>query len=143
MTVSDDRLHQRRLHPLHGVLLAGTIPLFIGALLSDLAYKSSFEIQWTNFASWFIAGGLVFAGFALLCAIIHLIRAKHQQKGPSVLYTLLLLATWILGFFNSLTHAKDAWAVMPMGLILSVIVLLFACASTWIGFGKFGVGGER
>lgn len=142
MIVRDDRIHLRGLHPIHGMLLAGTIPLFLGAALSDYAYASSYQIQWTNFASWLIVGGLIFGGFALLWAIINLIRTDHRS-GFSLLYVLLLLATWVLGFFNSLVHAKDAWASMPTGLILSVIVFLLTCASTWIGFAKFGVGGGR
>ena len=142
MTVNENRLYERGLHPIHGVLLAGTIPLFLGGLLSDLAYANSFQIQWNNFASWLIAGGLVFGGFALLWAIINLIRADRRGR-HALPYMLLLLATWVVGFFNALTHARDAWAAMPMGLILSAIVVLLACASTWIGFAKFGVGEKR
>ena len=142
MTVNGVGPVYRRLHPLHGVVLAGTIPLFLGGLLSDLAYTSTYHIQWSNFASWFIAGGLVFGGFALLAAVIYLVRAAHRHH-HAFLYIFFLLATWILGFFNALIHAKDAWATMPTGLILSIIVMLLACASTWIGFARFGVGGAR
>lgn len=141
MTVNDDRVFRTGLHPLHGILLSGTIPLFLGGLLSDLAYSSSYQIEWTNFASWLIAAGLVFGGFALLWAVIDLIRAD-RRGGYLLLYVLLLLATWVVGFLNSLTHARDAWATMPMGLILSAIVVLLAFASTWVGFAKFGVGGR-
>ena len=56
MIVSDDRIYTTRLHSIHGVLLASTIPMFLGGLLSDYAYSSSYHVQWTNFASWFIAG---------------------------------------------------------------------------------------
>ncbi len=142
MVVSSERMYQRRLHPLHGVLLAATIPLFLGALLSDFAYASSYQIQWSNFASWLIIGGLVFSGLAMVCALIRLLFAHNRGNG-SGLYLLILIATWILGLFNSLIHARDAWAMMPTGLILSIIVFLLACASTWIGLAKFGVGGER
>lgn len=58
MPVNDDRTPHRALHPIHVVLLAGIIPLFLGGLLSDIAYASSYEIQWNNFASWLIAGAL-------------------------------------------------------------------------------------
>lgn len=142
MDFPDDRTHRRRLHPIHGVLLAATVPLFIGGLLSDMAYASSYQIQWSNFASWLIVGGLVFGGGALLWAIVSLIRADHRD-GYSFLYFGLLLAMWLLGFINALTHAKDAWASMPTGLTLSAIVALLACAATGIGFAKFGVGGGR
>src|SRR5690606_39235984 len=43
-----DRL--RPLHPLHAILLAFPLPLFLGALLSDVAYRATFEVQWINFA---------------------------------------------------------------------------------------------
>ena len=142
MTVNEDRVNRRGLHPIHGALLAGTIPLFLGGLLSDVAYSSTYKIDWSHFASFLIAGGHVFGGFALLWAIINLFRAD-RRGGHSLVYMLLLLATWVLGFFNALTHARDAWAAMPMGMILSVMVVLLACVSTWIGFAKFGVGGKR
>lgn len=142
MSVNKDRTLQRALHPVHVVLLVGTIPLFLGGLLSDIAYSSSYHIQWSNFASWLIAGGLVFGGFALLWAVIDLIRADHRGGYPLV-FTLLLLAVWVLGFINALTHARDAWASMPMGLILSVIVLALACVTAWIGFARPGTGGGK
>jgi uncharacterized membrane protein len=145
VSVNVGRMHQATLpwvHPLHAVLLAGALPLFLGAMLSDIAYWRSYEIQWNNFASWLIAGGLVFAGFALLWAIIDLFRAE-RRGGRTFAYLLLLLATWILGFINALIHAKDAWASMPSGLVLSIAVVVFACAATWAGFSSLRVGGAR
>src|SRR3546814_18174019 len=63
---------------LPAVLLAGELPLFLGGLLSDIGYAASYQIQWTNFASWLIAGALVFSGFALLWALVDLIRARRR-----------------------------------------------------------------
>lgn len=120
------------LHPVHAVLVASALPLFLGALLSDVAYARSYEIQWTNFSSWLIAGGLVFAALALLWATVDLFRADVRRR--SLLYWLLLLATFVLGFVNALVHAKDAWASMPAGLILSVIVAALAIATIAAGF---------
>lgn len=133
MTATTHRHHRNALHPLHAVLLAGTIPLFLGALLSDYAYSSTYNIQWTIFASWLIAGGLVFAGLALLWAIIGLFRADHR-RGRYLAYFVLLLVAWGAGFFNALVHARDAWGAMPTGLILSIVVTVLVCAATWIGF---------
>lgn len=141
MAITASRDSHRALHPIHAFLLAGTVPLFLGALLSDLAYASSYQIQWNNFASWLIAGALVFLACALLWAITDLIRAE-RRGGWALTYTLLLLATWILGFINALIHARDAWGSMPTGLVLSVVVTLLACTATWIGFSGFGARGE-
>jgi uncharacterized membrane protein len=122
----------RNLHPVHTILLVSVLPLFLGALLSDLAYGSSYQVQWKNFASWLIAGGLVFAGLALLWAIIDALRVD-LRGGSRWLYPLLLLATFVVGLVNALVHAKDAWSSMPAGTILSIIMLILALVATWIG----------
>jgi len=123
----------RPFHPLHAVLLAGTLPLFMGVLLNDVAYAMSSEIQWKNFASWLIVGGLVFGGFALLGALIELF---HTRPRPFVivLYPLLLSAMWIVGIVNAFVHAGDAWATMPTGLILAAIAAVLASIATGLRF---------
>ncbi|KAF2407576.1 Uncharacterized membrane protein [Pseudomonas antarctica] len=123
--------------PLHATLLAGTVPLFLGALLSDIAYTQTYQIQWANFASWLIAGALVFGGFAFVFALVNLARAE-RKAGQPVVYVLLLLATWGLGLVNAFQHAKDAYAAMPAGLVLSVIVTVLALAATWTGLRSAG-----
>ena len=125
---------RRVIHPLHAVLLASCLPLFFGALLSDWAYSSTYEVQWINFAAWLIAGALVLASFALLWAVIDFFRSDVDRDRRSALYLLVLLTTFILGFINALVHGKDAWATMPAGLILSILVFLVAAASVWLGF---------
>ncbi|SRR5690625_2211995 len=120
------------IHPVHAVFLAGVIPLFAGALLSDIAYFRTYEIQWQNFASWLLAGGLVMAGVALVFAFAGLAPARRTPA--RVLYLVVLAVTWIIGFFNALHHARDAWASMPAGLVMSVIITLLAIAAAWIAF---------
>ncbi len=118
--------------PLHVIFLAGTVPLFLGALLNDIAYAQTFQIQWSNFASWLIAGGLLFCGLALLFALVNLVRAERKSGRP-LIYFLLLVVTWALGLINAFEHAKDALASMPSGLVMSVIVTALACIATWVG----------
>lgn len=141
MTATTHRTYRTTPNPLHATLLAGTVPLFLGALLSDIAYFRSYQIQWSNFSSWLIAGGLIFCGLAMLFALVNLIQAD-QKTGRPLLYLLLLVATWVLSFINALQHANDAWASMPLGLILSVIVTLLACVATWIGLTNLRAGGD-
>lgn len=130
------------IYPVHAVVLAGTIPVFLGAALSDLAYMVSYEIQWNNFASWLIVGAMVLTSIALLFAVIDLCRA-HRRAGGLIVYTAILVITWVVGFLNALTHARDAWASMPGGLVLSIIVTLLACAATWFGFSTPRFGGLK
>jgi uncharacterized membrane protein len=142
VTTTTQLAYRHRPGPLHAIFLAGTVPLFLGGLLSDIAYYQSYQIQWSNFSAWLIAGALVFCGLALLCALINLVRAEHKGGRP-VVYFLLLLVTWVLGLINAFEHAKDAWAVMPSGLILSVIVTALALIAAWVGLTNLRSGGVR
>lgn len=132
----------QHLHPLHAFLLAGAVTLFVSALLSDVVYFASHEIQWKNFASWLLAGGLLFAGPALLWALIDLFRTKGS-RARRLLYFVLLLAVFVLGFIDELVHAKDAWATMPEGLVLSAIVAVLAIAANALGFSTLPTGAKR
>jgi uncharacterized membrane protein len=134
---------EARIHPLHAFLLAGCVPLFLGALLADWAYSSTYEVQWTNFASWLLVGAMVLAGFALLWALIDLLRADRSWRGRPLIYFILLLAAFIFGFINALVHAKDAWAKMPEALILSVIVALLVIVACWLGLSTWRSGDVR
>jgi uncharacterized membrane protein len=120
------------IHPLYAFLLAGAVPLFLGGLLSDLAYGSSAEIQWSNFAAWLLVGAMVFTGFALLWSFIDLIRIA-TWRGRPLLSFVLLLALFAIGLVDSFVHARDAWGIMPAAPILSAIVTLIAALAAFIG----------
>jgi uncharacterized membrane protein len=119
---------------MHILLVFSALPLFLGALLSDWAYAASYQVQWTNFASWLIAGGMVFAGVALLWAVIDFVRAGTARDRHLGLYLLALLAVFLLGLVNALVHAKDAWAAMPAGLWLSALVVLLIFVAGGLGW---------
>lgn len=142
MAVTVESRYSNSIHPLHAVFLAGTVPLFLGAALSDAEYASTYEIQWNNFASWLIVGGLVFGAIALLFAIADLSRRARRAPGFTA-YFAALAATWIVGLFNALMHARDAWGSMPGGLVLSIIAAVLACLATWFGFATPRIKGLR
>jgi uncharacterized membrane protein len=125
---------------LHAILLAFPFPLFLGALLSDYAYWSSFQMQWANFSSWLIAGGLFVGGFALLWALIGLFRSGPARRGRAAIYFLVLLGAWVVGFVNALVHSKDAFAIMPEALVLSAIATVLALLAAWMGYSGFQSG---
>lgn len=116
------------LHPAHAILLAFLFPLFLAAALSDYAYSSSYEVQWGNFSAWLIAGALVPGGFVLVWSFIDALARRRW------LYFLLVAATWLVGLINAFIHARDNYATMPTGLILSVIVAILALVASWVGY---------
>lgn len=137
MVIESIPTYARPIHAAHAILLAFPLPFFLAALVSDIAYWNTFQIQWSNFSSWLIAGGLLGGGFAMLWALVDLIRFRREGSRRPLIYFLSLLAMLVVGFINELVHAKDAWAVMPEGLYLSVVTVLLAFVASWIGFSGY------
>lgn len=138
MTASAAPAIARAIHPFHAAVLAGALPLFLGTLLTDWAYYRSHQIEWSNFASWLVIGAMVLTSIALLCALIEWFRGSGAWR-----YVLVLAATWGVGFFNALHHARDAWAIMPAALLLSLLACALALLATWMGFSRLRNGGAR
>jgi uncharacterized membrane protein len=129
------------LHPLHAMLLAFPLAFFTGALISDLAYAASYQIQWSNFAQWLNAGALLGGGLAMVWALVDL--ARSRRRGRAALYFVLLAAMWIVGLIGAFVHSADAWGSMPAGLWLCAIAALLAAAAAWVGFSGVRAGDGR
>lgn len=141
MAERDTTAPPRPIHPLHAILLAFPLPLFLGALLSDIAYDASYQVQWTNFASWLIAGALLVGGFALLWALVEWALSGPARTARHAIYAIVLLLMFGVGFINALVHTKDAWAAMPAGLWLSLATTILALVASWIGYSGLRTGG--
>lgn len=126
------------LHPLRALLLAFPVALFPSALLADVTYLHSAEVQWTNFAAWLNAGALLFGGFALLWAMIDAVRLRRSPVARRVLLiTTLVAVMWIVGLVNAFQHSRDGWSsVGTTGLLLSVISALLALVAGWMSFSE-------
>lgn len=122
---------------MHAVFALSSVPLFLGALLSDWAYFSSQQIQWVNFAAWLSAGALLVAGPALLWGAVDVLRSSARRHSRGLVYLGLLLAAFVVGLINALIHGKDGWAAMPTGLILSAVVVVLATAASVAGLAGF------
>lgn len=122
---------------MHAVFALASVPLFLGALLSDWAYFSSQQIQWVNFAAWLSAGALLIAGPALLWSAVDVLRSSARRHRRGLIYLGLLLAAFVVGLINALVHGKDGWAAMPTGLILSALVLVLAATASAVGLAGF------
>lgn len=123
---------------MHAVVSFSALPLFLGALLSDWAYASSYQVQWTNFADWLNAAGLSLAVIALLWAALAELGTQGPQEGHRWLHVVILAISVILAFVNALVHAKDGWAAMPAAPVLSSLVVLTTAVASVIGLARFG-----
>ena len=73
-----------------------------------------------------------------VCALLGVFVA--DRKGVYAIYLLLLLIVTAAGVLNALIHARDAWAMMPSGFILSIVTAILGCFVTLFGFSRIGVG---
>jgi uncharacterized membrane protein len=121
-------------HPISPILLPVPIVCFVGALITDFAYdQSGGNLTWVNFSSWLLAAGLLFAGIVIVLMVIDLIRLPQLRSGDGWAGFALLIAAWIVELINSFVHARDGWtAVVPLGLILSVIGALQILIFGWL-----------
>lgn len=123
-----------RLNPFHALLLAFPVALFTTALVTDIAYLRTQELQWTNFSSWLIAGGLVFTGLVLVWALASVFRGyRHGDWLRHLIYAGLLAALLVTGLVNAFQHSRDGWSsVGTFGLALSVVSAVLAMSASVI-----------
>lgn len=122
-------------HPAHALLLAFPIAMFTGALIADITYLNSAQIQWTNFAAWLITGALLFGAPVLLWAAISLFSRRRSFRPAAGIYLLLLVIMWSCGLMNAFNHSRDGWSsVGSLGLILSIVSTLTALFAGWIAY---------
>lgn len=114
--------------PLCSIFLPVPIVCFVGALVTDLAYRASDgNLLWLNFATWLLAAGELFGAIALVIILIDAIRGQGWGK------FVLLLGAWIVEMINSFIHARDGWtAVVPTGMLLSVVGVVLVLLSGWM-----------
>lgn len=132
-------------HPLHPMLVPFPIVCFVGALLTDLAYWATANVQWSNFSIWLITAGLVMGGLAALTGMIDYLGDRHVRAArPATPHMLLNIAVFVIELFNAFVHSRDGWtAVVPTGLTLSIVAVLLLAVSAWLGGSlvyKHGVG---
>lgn len=142
-TVSLDR--QPFANPLHAIVLAFPVALYPSAWLADIAYYNSAVIQWTNFASWLIAGADLFAGILLLFAVLGLFfgHARHA-RGRGLFYLVVVALMFTLGVVNAFHHARDGWHSVGMtGLVLSASCTVLALIAAFIAYGSIKHREER
>lgn len=121
-----------RLAPLHGLLLAFPVALFTACVVTDIAYLNTAEMQWSNFSAWLNAGGMVFAGAALVWALIAAALERGRGLGTWI-YPAVLALMCLFGLLNAFHHSRDAWAsVGTTGLVLSIVTALLALVAGWM-----------
>lgn len=112
--------------------------MFVGGLIFDVIYFKTGYMLWVKGAAWLISIGLVFAIIPQLINLAVVWFSKHRvRSGGQVINFWLNVVAIIAALFNAFVHSRDAFAVMPDGMWLSVLTVLA------MGLGRLMVAGER
>ncbi len=116
-------------------LLAFPIACFSLVLLTDIAYVRTENLLWLHFSEWLLLAGLVFGVLALPVRVIGRFLKDERPAWLAVLGGIVVL---LLATLNSFIHTADGWtAVMPYGLLVSVLTVVAMIVTAW--FGRRGV----
>jgi uncharacterized membrane protein len=112
--------------------------LFVGTLVFDVVYFRTGYNLWVKGAAWLVSLGLV---IAIVPQLINLalvwFSKRHVRSGGQVINFWLNVVAIIAALFNAFVHSRDAYAVMPDGMWLSVITVLA------MAIGRFLLAGDR
>jgi len=123
-------------HPIHPMLVPFPIACYVGALACDIAYAETAEMQWSNFAAWLLAIGVLMTVLAAIAgAIDFLVEPRVRRLRPAWIHAVGNVIVLVLAIFNSLVHTHDAWtSVVPTGLTLSAITVVLLLVTGWNGW---------
>lgn len=124
-----ERAHSPALHSIHMGLLSFPVACFTLAVLTDLAYWATENLQWLHFSEWLLLAGLIAGAIELLVLLLEFLVRRTR---PSWLAVIFGIAVLLLATVNSFVHTIDGWqAVVPNGLILSAVTVLAMLATAW------------
>jgi uncharacterized membrane protein len=123
-------------HPLHPMLIPFPIAFFVFAFLCDLAFWRTGDAFWATAALWLLGAGLVMAALAAVFGLIDFlgeprIRVLNDawlHAGGNVLAVLIALYNWYT------RYTTGEAAILPTGLLLSLIVVCILLFTGWKGW---------
>ena len=122
--------------PVYLLLFPIPVVCFLAALVTDIAYASTAYLMWLHFSEWLIAAGLAFGALAALVLLIEFFARPLIRTGAfGWSHLVLFYASLVVELFNALVHTIDGWtAVVPTGMILSVVGAILALAAVGVLF---------
>lgn len=124
-------------HPIHPMLIGFPIAFFVATLFCDLAFWQTGSEGWVTASVWLLGAGLVMAAIAAVAGIVDFlgdeqvreIRDAWLHGGGNVVIVLVQLYNWYS------RYSGGAEAVLPTGLILSLIAVGGLLYTGWKGWG--------
>lgn len=123
---------------LYGLLNPIPFGIFSAALIFDVLYSRTAVMLWDKAAAWLIVFGLLIAIVPRLVNLAQVwITSRRIATGTDRLDFWLNLFAMVLAILNAFVHARDAYAVVPSGMWLSIgTVTLLSIGHTLIAVAR-------
>ncbi len=103
---------------------------FVAAMIFDILYARTAVAMWGKSAAWLIVFGLLFALIPRLINLFQVWFTSRRFIGPAGRLDFWLnLTAIVVAIFNAFVHSRDAYAVIPAGVWLSVLTVVLLAAA--------------
>jgi uncharacterized membrane protein len=123
-------------HPLHPMLIPFPIAFFVATFLTDLAFWRTANPEWATASLWLLGAGLVMAALAAVAGLTDVFGDRRIRElndvwlhaGGNIVAVLIEL----YNFYSRYAHGTGA--IVPTGLVLSLIVVCILLFTGWKGW---------
>jgi uncharacterized membrane protein len=122
-------------HPFHPLLVTFPVAFLVGAAATDIGYWLSGDPFWARASLWLVGSGFVTGIVAAITGMLDFLKIDRVRKRSAgwahlfgnVTALLLTLVNWIV------RYNKPVEAVIPQGIILSILVSAILGVTGWYG----------
>jgi uncharacterized membrane protein len=122
-------------HPIHPMVIGFPIACFVLTLVSDLTFYANSNEFWAAASLWLLGIGLITAALAAGTGLIEVFGDKRVRRLSDTRVHAISIAIALLislyNWYERFEHGSSA--VVPTGLVLSVIVVLVLLVAGWKG----------
>ncbi|MBE9168704.1 DUF2231 domain-containing protein [Pleurocapsales cyanobacterium LEGE 06147] len=122
-------------HPLHPLIVTFPIAFLTGTLATDLVYWYTGDFFWARASFWLIIGGFVTGLLAAVTGLSDFLKiTRVRQHSAGWIHLIGNVVALLLSLFNlGLRWSDRAEAILPAGLIVSLIVAVVLGITGWYG----------
>lgn len=121
-------------HPLHPMIVPFPIAFLVGALATDITYKSTLNPMWADFSKWLLLAGIVMGAFAAVLGLIDFTGIKRARSATGWVHmagNVLVMALSVISLMLRWNAPVDG--LESGGFVLSIIVSLLLVGTGWLG----------
>jgi uncharacterized membrane protein len=123
-------------HPIHPMLIPFPVAFFVATFVCDLVYWHYGYTSWATAATWLLGAGLVMAALAAVAGLTDVLGDERIRglndawlhAGGNIVAVLIEIYNWYV------RYEQGASAIVPKGLILSLIVVCILLFTGWKGW---------